>query len=113
MDSTIMPSSSPEAQSGTERPSSANQQFAPPLRAISKRAMPLPRSGRARIRQNATRLLEIGASIGLSLLITVGFVAALGLSSPHPWFRPWEIHMYEGLFVWCWVILSCASWPRS
>jgi hypothetical protein len=72
---------------------------------------PAPRV--AQSRQIGVRLLDLAAAIGLSLLITAGFAAALSLytnlspSSPH------VIDVCEGIFLWSLALFSCVTSSRS
>jgi hypothetical protein len=58
-------------------------------------------------------LLDLAASMGLSLLITAGFAAALGLYTHPAPSSPHAIYACGGVFLWSWAVFSCATSPRS
>jgi hypothetical protein len=72
-----------------------------------------PPPGPARRLHIGVRLLDLAASMGLSLLITAGFAAALGLYTHWAWSSPNGIYACEGIFLWYWAFLSCTSGARS
>ena len=59
------------------------------------------------------RLLAHIAPIGLSLLITTGFTAALGLSSKLTVSSPYAISTCMWVFLWSLALSSCVTGSRS
>jgi hypothetical protein len=52
------------------------------------------------------RLLDLAASLGLSLLVTAGFEAALGLYARLAWSSPEGVYACVWIFLWTWAIFS-------
>jgi hypothetical protein len=67
----------------------------------------------ARTRQIGERWLELAAPLGLSLLITAGFAAALCLYAHLDFSSPHLVHACGGLFLWAWALFSCSTSSRS
>lgn len=59
------------------------------------------------------RLLELVAPIGLSLLVTSGFAAALGLGTNLTLSSPQAIDSCVAFFLWSLVPFSCVTNSRS
>jgi hypothetical protein len=69
--------------------------------------------GRAPSCHIGERLLELAAPIGLSLLVTAGFAAALGLCTELTVSSPRAINACVAFFLWSLAPFSCVTNSRS
>jgi hypothetical protein len=113
MNPTIMPRSTQRLHSRTVQPSVVELPASGSRRGSRDGAGSTPPPGPARRRHIGVRLLDIAVPMGLSLLITAGFAAALCLCTHSAWSSPNGIYACEGIFLWCWALLSCTSSARS
>jgi hypothetical protein len=113
MNPTIMPRSTQGLHSPAVQQSVAELAASGSRRGSRDRAGSTPPPGPALRRHIGVRLLDLAASLGLALLITAGFAAALGLYTRWAWSSANGIHACEGIFLWCWALLSCTSSARS
>jgi hypothetical protein len=113
MSRTVMRRPSPGLQGRAEGLSIAKAPFSGAPRESRDRARDRRPLGGTPSDHVGERLLDLAASLGLSLLITAGFAAALGLYSHTAPFSPHVIDACGGVFLWSWAVFSCATSSRS
>jgi hypothetical protein len=104
---------SPAFDSRAERPSIAKQSAYGAHRGPRGRPPDVPVPRVARSRHFAERLFDLAIPMGLSLLITAGFAAALGLYTNLTLFSPHVIDACVGFFLWSWGFLACVTNSRE